>query len=264
MANPEEVRLQFEGSVLDTAKYVVLAILASIVVIPLAWVSAAAARWLCRTTRFSDGTVANFRGTGGDVVVWHVLLVLISFGTQYLLSGDKPDPANLPVVFVLSLASLAIYLTILQWLIHNIRLSGGPQLTFTGSFFGLLGWYLALGLSAITIIGWAWVAVAMCRWMARHVKGQGTAVEFRAGGFDLLWRTLAVGFGSILIVTIPFLLNWYLRWFVQHIVLLRGVETSFEELIAQRKAPQSPSSQAGPPVFGPIDGSHHFQACHTP
>lgn len=261
MANPEEVRLEFEGSVIDTAKYLVLAILAGIVIVPLAWVSAAMARWVCRTTRFSDGTVATFRGTGGDVVVWHVLLLLISIGMNYLLRGQNPDPGNIPVEFVLSLANLAIYLTILQWFIHNIHLSSGPQLTFTGSFFGLAGWWLVLILSFCTVIGWAWVAVAMYRWMARHVKGQGTAVGFRASGFEFLWRTVAFVFGSVLIVTIPFLLNWYLRWFVQNIVLLRGVETSFEELIAQRKVPRSPSSQAGPPVFGPIDGSPRFQAC---
>jgi hypothetical protein len=250
---PQEVHLQFEGSVLDTAKWIVLAILASLLVVPLAWVNAAMARWLCRSTHLSDGTLASFRGTGGDVVVWHILLLLISFAVQFLLGADQSDPANLPVVFVLYIANLAIVLTILQWFVHNIHLHTGPQLTFTGSFFGFLGWYVAFLLSAITIIGWAWVAVAMYRWMARHVKGQGVALEFRASGLEFLWRTLVFAFGSILIVTIPFLANWFLRWLIQSIVLVRGVPTSLDEFIAQRKPPRTQTSQAGPPVFGPID-----------
>ena len=253
MANTSEVRLEFHGTVWEATKWIVLSILASIVVFPLAWVNAGIARWVCRATQFSDGTVATFRGTGGDVVVWHVILLLLVIGQQFVIAGNDMQGADVPVLIVLYVATLAIVLNILKWFVYNTYLSSGPHLIFTGSFLGLLGWYVAILISAFTIVGWAWVVVAMYRWMARHVKGQGIAIEFRGSGLELLWRSLAVALGSILIVTIPFLTVWLSRWLIQNVVLIRGVETSFEDLIAAKKTPRTPSSPTGPPVFGPMN-----------
>ena len=39
--NTQEVRMEFHGTVLETAKWLVLAILGSIFLVPLAWVNAA-------------------------------------------------------------------------------------------------------------------------------------------------------------------------------------------------------------------------------
>jgi hypothetical protein len=68
-----DVRLSFNGTPLQALAWILLSIAGGLLIVPLAWVNAAIARWICRNTLFSDGTVATFRGTGGEVVVWHIL-----------------------------------------------------------------------------------------------------------------------------------------------------------------------------------------------
>lgn len=242
-----EVRLEFNGGVLHTLGWIVASILGGLLAgIPLAWVNAALIRWICRNTTFSDGTTAEFRGTGGEVVVWHVLLFLVMAGENAL----NPPAAIFVFAYVLI---IGVVLMLLKWFIYNLRLNPGPHLTFTGSYIGLLGWYVALLLSCITIIGWAWVAVAMYQWMARNIKGDGIAIEFRATGLEFLWRALATAAGSCLIVTIPLLMLWFGRWLISNIVLIRGVETEWGGFIEERRTPQKPSWPAVPPLYKHID-----------
>jgi hypothetical protein len=246
-----EVQLSFHGSVLQMFGWVVLSILGGLLLgIPLAWVNVAIARWYCRNTQFSDGTTAEFRGTGGEVVVWHVLLFLVSGGQQFAMSRtDSSDYAGLISIFTLTyVVIIGIVLMLLKWFVYNLRVNPGPQLTFTGSFAGVLGWYVALAVSIVTVIGWAWVAVEMYRWMARNVKGQGIALEFRASGFEFLWRAAATGLGSVFIVTIPFLMVWFARWMIGNVVLIRGVETEWGGFIEEQRTPQKPSWPAVPPL----------------
>ena len=151
--NTQEVRLEFQGTVLETLKWIVLSILGSIFIVPLAWVNAALARWLCSKTTFSDGTVASFRGTGSDVVVWHVMLLLLGIAQQFIIRGDDAGGKDVPVLLVLYIASLAVAFTLIKWFVYNVHLSTGPQLTFTGGFLPLIGWYLLLLVSFATIVG---------------------------------------------------------------------------------------------------------------
>ena len=252
MENTQEVRLSFHGTVLDTAKWLVALLVASVFVIPAAWVQAAIASWVCRSVRFDDHGAATFRGTGGDIVVWQALIGLIVWGMVAIVRGDDGQGSDVPVLIVLGVAIVAAMHTIFKWVIYNVYLDRGPVLIFTGGLGMVVGWHLAILAAGVTVVGWAWVAVAMYRWMARHVKGPGVAVEFRGSAVDFLWRTVVLMAGSVLIVTIPWLVNWWAKWFLGSFVLIRGVETSFAELIAQRKPP-SPTSPTGPPVFGPID-----------
>lgn len=257
MANSRsEVHLEFQGGVVPTLGWIAASILGGLCFgAPLAWVNAAIARWACRNTAFDDGTTAEFRGTGGEAVVWHVVLFVVAAGQQLALARTDPsDTASQAAIFVLTTAlSLGAVLMLLKWFVYNLRLQPGPQLTFTGSYAGLAVWYFALLVSLITIIGWAWVAVAMYRWMASNVKGEGVAIEFRASAIEFLWRALVTAVGSLLIVTIPFLTLWLTRWLVSNVVLLRGVETEWGGFIEEQQTPQKPSWPAVPPLHRHID-----------
>ena len=256
MANTRtEVQLKFTGEVLQAALWIVLSIVGGALCIPLAWVNVGIARWVCRTTIFSDGTTAEFRGTGGEVVVWHIFLFLIFVGQQFALARTAPGDygSMIAITGITYVAISAIAHTLLKWFIYNLRLSTGPHLTFTGSFPAFLGWYLALLLSGITIVGWAWVAVAMYQWIARNTKGDGIAIEFRASGLDFLWRAMVTAAGSLFIVTIPFLMVWFLRWLIGQVVLIRGVETEWGGFIEQQRTPQKPSWPAVPPLHRHLD-----------
>ncbi len=247
MTARHEVRLQFTGSALQTLGWIAASILAGLLAaIPLAWVNAAMIRWICRNTTFSDGSTAEFRGTGGEVVVWHVLLFLVMLGENAL----NPPAAIFGLTYVLI---SGVVLMLLNWFVYNLRLNPGPHLAFTGSYINLLGWYVALLLSCITIVGWAWVAVAMYQWMARNIKGDGIAVEFRATGLEFLWRGLVTALGSCLIVPMPFLILWFGRWLIGNIVLIRGVDTDWDGFIDEQRTPQKPSWPAVPPLYQHID-----------
>jgi hypothetical protein len=224
---PEESpRLDFTGRPLEFAGWFALTLVGTALVIPLAWVSAAVGRWLCRHTTFSDGTTVDFRGTGGDVVVWHVFYVLAMAGQSaalYAVAGE--GIAALLTVFLISyVVIIAIMHTLIKWFVFNMQLSSGPQLSFTGSYVGLFGWYMALAVALYTVVGWAWVAAAMYRWLARHVRGRGVAFEFRGQGHQMLWRGLVTAAAAIFVIPIPWAGVWLTRWLIQSISLTRREE----------------------------------------
>ena len=112
---------------------------------------------------------------------------------------------------------------LLKWFVYNSKIDPGPPLAFTGSYLSLLGRYLLVALLIPTIAGWAWGWAAMYRWIAESVKGRGLRFEFRGKGNEILWRKLAAILGSIVIITIPWLWLWFLRWLVRNISM-RHVE----------------------------------------
>src|SRR3954470_8764279 len=68
-----EVRLSFTGTAWDYAGWILLWMFTTFLVIPIPWIIAGMTRWLCKNTRFSDGTTAEFTGTGGQVLVWFLV-----------------------------------------------------------------------------------------------------------------------------------------------------------------------------------------------
>jgi hypothetical protein len=247
-----EVRLTFNGGPTEMLNYALLLAVSAVLVVPFAWAYAAFLRWIARSTQFSDGTSAEFRGSGDEVVVWCALGLLMAYAQRVLFSSSEIG-GTIAVLLIGQVLAAGIGYTILKWLAFNLRLNPGPQLTFIGSFPKLLGWSLLLILSFCTIVGWAWVAVAQMRWIASETKGEGVAFEFRAAPIELLWRGFATLFGSLAIVTIPYLLVWFYRWLISNIVIIRGVETEWGGFIEEQRTPQKPSWPAVPPLHRHLD-----------
>ena len=86
-----------------------------------------------------------------------------------------------------------------RWFVANIssRRTTRCPLTFTGSPWVYVGWYLLAFVSIITIIGWAWVMTAWMRWMCRNIDGTRREITFNASGWEVLWRTLLFGLGCV-------------------------------------------------------------------
>ena len=105
----------------------------------------------------------------------------------------------------LELLSFPLYvlfsLMIMRWVIAKLAWQGQTApLQFVGDYWRLLGWTVVLALSTITIIGWAWVAAAMTRWICRHIEGSSKELSFIAGGWSVLWRSLLFGFSCVFII----------------------------------------------------------------
>ena len=102
-----------------------------------------------------------------------------------------------------------------RWVMANITSEGRPlQISFDGSPWVYIGWYLLMALSFITIIGWAWVVVYWMRWICANIGGTRRAISFNATGLEVLWRTLVFSIGCVLIIPIPWVMSWYTRWYV--------------------------------------------------
>src|SRR5216684_1881472 len=109
-----------------------------------------------------------------------------------------------------------------RWIVSCTHVPDRPNLTFSGGPVNIL-----CALSIITIIGWAWVYTAQMRWMCRHVEGTRREIVFNATGLEFLWRSLVTGLGCIFIVTIPWVMRWFIRWQVSQVALVeRGTRAN--------------------------------------
>jgi hypothetical protein len=224
MQRDDKVTLRFLGRGLQALGWGLLAIVAVVLVIPAAWGAVALYRWFVRNLVFSDGTKASFEGRGGEIWLYFVIAAVLSFLPQF--SQVFPEDQQLTVLVIFILLSIpinvAIGLKIFRWFISKIRLSCGTPLSFDGSYGGFLGWTVVLYLSFLTIIGWAWVGVAMLRWICRNIKGGEHELVFVGSGWGFLWRYVLMALGSIFIIPIPWLAVWLTRWFVRNSEIHRG------------------------------------------
>ena len=204
-----KVDFAFVGSALGLFGRYLGVMLSYLVVIPLPWILAWYLRWCVDNVRMSDNTPIAFVGKGNQI--WFPVIAVGIFG---FVGNFVPDAWALPFALVDIPLSLYVFLLVLRWFCQNVVISDGPQLSFEGKFLAYCGWSVLMILSVVTVIGWAWVAVAMYRWMCRNVRWRGHEVEFNGTGGQVLWRSLVVLLCSILIIPIPWIALWYTKWLV--------------------------------------------------
>lgn len=180
---------------------------------PGAWVLAAACRWFCRNLRFSDHRHAAFSGEGAEILGWWILCVVAG------ISWRGPGIEEIALGVALYLLGLWGSLNLMRWFVAHLDLNSGERLSFQGTYRELLGWEILLGLSILTIVGWAWVLAAMYRWMAHSTRAANAALRFHGLGGQILWRTVVAILFMLPVVTIPWALLWYTRWLVQSVTI---------------------------------------------
>jgi GYF domain 2 len=184
----------------------------SLLVIPLPWVIVMYSRWLVSRVHVPQRPNLGFTGRPMDLW-WYFAGIIVFFaiavmGNQY---------ANL-LVF---LAQVVLYWLVIKWFVANISSDGQPlALKFEGSFWGYLGWNALAIVSAITIIGPAWVLAAQTRWMCRNIAGTRRAVVFNGSGWEILWRGVVTAIASAFIIPIPWVMRWFARWYVSQVELI--------------------------------------------
>jgi GYF domain 2 len=183
-----------------------------LLVIPAPWVATSFYRWGTSRLRVPGRPDLAFTGQVGDIWYVFIAMALLTYtgasGVGYL------QYLAIPVQAVLS------WMTV-RWIAANFS-SQGRQLpvAFDGSALTYIGWYVLLYLSAITIIGWAWVITAWMRWICRNVSGTQREIIFNASGLDVLWRTLLFVVGCGLLIPIPWALRWYGQWYASQFALV--------------------------------------------
>lgn len=184
-----------------------LVVLGNLIVIPAPWVNEGYYRLLATHTVLPDGRRFTFAGQPGDI--WLVFVGIAVLG----LIGNFIGHFSL----LTGLLALALHVLVIRWFCSKLGTDDGTtRLTFQGSVWGYIGWYLLLILSMLTIIGWAWVTQAWVRWMCQNTKGT-LAFDFVGSGGAILWRTLVAVIGSAFLIPIPWIMQWYAVWFVSQI-----------------------------------------------
>jgi hypothetical protein len=182
-------------------------------VIPAPWVATSFYRWFVECLRVPQRPDLGFTGKPGDIWYVFVILALCTY-------AGFSDVWYLPLILI-PLQAFLSWMTV-RWIVASISSEGRQlPLTFAGSPWGYIGWYLLLYISAITIIGWAWVATAWMRWMCRNLAGTRRELVFNGSGWQVLWRTVVFALVAVLIIPIPWAMGWYARWYVSQFALLQ-------------------------------------------
>ncbi|MGC2780321.1 MAG: DUF4339 domain-containing protein [Bradyrhizobium sp.] len=201
---------------LDTWPYfgwALLYVVGQLVIVLTPWTAVYLYRYVIERIRVPGRPNLSF--TGQPLDIWYVF---IGMGVlTYVGLSDRPFVQLIALVGEAFLGWM-----ILRWVLSRIASNGEPlSIRFEGSPVVYFGWYLLTLVSAITIIGWAWVLTAWMRWVCRNIQGTRREVVFNASGLEVLWRTLVFALGCSLIIPIPWLLRWYSAWYISQFALVQ-------------------------------------------
>jgi len=190
-------------------------------VIPAPWVVCWFSRWFVSQVRLEGRSRLSWRGTPASVAP-----LAIGFGLLIVVAQIPGRDGGLTWWQALAnLATIPLGFLFIRWFVNHTDIDGA-SLLFDGSFWGYIGWMLLTYVSLITIIGWAWVAAAYYRWLAKHSRNPIGELRFAGKGHQLLWRTLVYVLFCIPVITIPWSIRWFARWIVQQIEIDRRMAAS--------------------------------------
>jgi uncharacterized membrane protein YjgN (DUF898 family) len=237
VAQRHEVSLRFEGLGLDLFGWWVLWILTMIAVaIPEAWRKRAVYRWLTRNTKASDGSTFGFQGVPKEIWFWFPLQGILSIvRTEVDITGLKWLLGILGAIL-----TLWVEWRVLKWYAEGILVRERISFAFSGGTWRYIGWQLLSMASTVSIVGWAWVSVAIQRWIYRHMLSNDVELRFDGAPTELLrlgllniglptaivaltWWQLRPAFWPIVVVGtffLPWLVIPILRWYIRNTTLL--------------------------------------------
>jgi hypothetical protein len=186
----------------------VVTLIGVVLIIPAPWVGPWFYKWLCERVSLPDGRPLAFSGTPGEI--WYVFAGWGALMWIGQLNEGRYELLTIAVSWILGVL-------LLKWFCaHASTADGRLRLSFEGGYLPYIGWNILLGLSAITIIGWAWVMKYMLRWICQNVRGT-AEFAFTGTGLAILWRTLVVVLLCILIIPIPWMMRWYMQWMISQV-----------------------------------------------
>jgi hypothetical protein len=204
--------LSIDFGILEFVWRSLVVIIGSLLIIPGPWVLVWYLNWIVPRVQVPGRPNLSFTGNAMTIVPWYFGAIILVFGSAFVGSDILSNLANL-VQFVL-------YWLFAKWFIANLASNGQPLgLSFSGSIWAFLGYSILAVLAIFTIIGWAWVYVAMLRWFCRNIQGTQREVLFIGTGLEFLWRAIVAGLASIFIIPIPWVYRWMWQWMASQTVL---------------------------------------------
>lgn len=187
--------------------------IASCFIIPAPWMIVWYLKWLIPHIHVPGRPNLSFEGTAMTIVPWFFGGVVVVIAAS--MSGYQS--LNILVLLV----EIALYWLFFKWFVGSLASNGQPLgLSFSGSFWAYLGWFALTIVSAITIIGPAWVYAAWTRWFCRNIEGTRHEVIFNGTGLEFLWRGIVAIIGFSFIIPIPWVYRWLMQWIASQTVLV--------------------------------------------
>jgi GYF domain 2 len=197
--------LSIDFGILDYVWRTIVFSIGIALIIPAPWVIVWYANWLLSCVHVPGRPNLSFTGQPMTLLPWVIGLAVL-YGVIYWVEAQ--GLSNL-----MSLVWIVVDWLFIRWFIANLASNGEPiGLKFAGSFWAYLGWSILFGLSVLTIIGWAWVAVAMMRWYCRSIEGARRQIVFKGTGLEYLWRGIVTVIASAFIIPIPWVARWMAGW----------------------------------------------------
>jgi hypothetical protein len=188
----------------------IVVVLAQLLILPAPWAMTSFYRWFLEHLHLPGGQRVAFAGKPEDI--WYIFMLNALMGYAGVIH-------NYLQIATILLTPLFL-LIITRWFVRNLIWDGQTApLRFNPGYGPLLGWYLLMIVSILSIIGWAWVCTAWTRWMCRRIEGAGRQLQFIAGGWGFLWRTVVFTLSCMFIVPIPWSFHWFTRWLVSQFAL---------------------------------------------
>jgi hypothetical protein len=189
--------------------------LGGLLVVPAPWTNTMFYRFLCAHTWLPDGRRLTFNGKAGDI--WYVFVGVSALSLISILVAFEIPRLSLVSRIVSISSTIGLLFFIFRWICAKVGSEDGSvKIAFTGGFWGYVGWNLLVYVSVFTIIGWAWALKYMMRWICRSISGT-VGFEFVGGAGAILWRTLVTALASILLIPIPWVMRWYMVWFLSQV-----------------------------------------------
>ena len=197
-------------------------------------------RWLAKRTYIGSGQNLAFVGAIGTIY-WITFLSCLLQITQSVLPLDsfyalfaapwlRSTVVALTVLFFSALQCWIGFLT-LRYCVTNLCLPDGEKFEANVPRLKYIGINLIGLLSLFTVVGYAWWAVWVMKWLARRISAPNVSFRFSGTGFQCLWRVTAALVASAPLVTIPWTYAWLVRWFVSS-VEINSTEIEKETLSA--------------------------------
>jgi len=201
--------LSIDFGVLDFIWRTILFVIGMVLVIPAPWVIVWYQKWFTSCVQVAGRPNLTFEGRALTIVPWYFGAIVLAI----IFAVFAEESGNRAIGQVDTLIQIALYWLFLKWLVANLASNGRPLgLSFSGSFWAFLGWNILTALSLITIIGWAWVAVAQTRWICRNIQGTRRQVAFKGTGLQYLWRMIVTVIASAFIIPSPWVCRWMMQW----------------------------------------------------
>ena len=180
-------------------------LIGSMFVIPVPWLYVWYTKCIVSCLRVPGRPNMSFTGTAMTLVPWYFGAIILAIAIALL--------GNSWLNNLMFLVEIVLYWLLLKWMVANLASNEQPLgLSFTGTPWAFLGWNLLLGISILTIIGWAWVYVAQIRWICRNIQGTRREIVFKGTGLQFLWRALVTAILCSFIIPIPWMYRWMMGW----------------------------------------------------